>query len=201
MGAIAAVEREPRDPPRPDEIDELTLARACRGDPTACQSFVTRYQRPVFGLLSRVLGARHASLVEDLAQETFLRAFRALPTFDARRPGRLSTWILTIASRLALDELRRRRADSEPLESGARLHTSEASADAAAHRHEIERAIVRAMNGLGADARAVFVLREIHGLEYAEIAAALQVDMGTVKSRLSRARVALRVALAEVHDD
>src|SRR5262245_9009014 len=88
------------------ELDEVTLARAKRGDERACRAFVETYQRQVFALISRLLGRQ--PLVEDLAQETFLRAFRALASFDPRGPARLSTWLLTIASRLALDELRRR---------------------------------------------------------------------------------------------
>src|SRR5215831_16089459 len=87
------------------ELDDLTLARAQRGDEPACRTLVERYQRPVFALLGRMCG--HAR-VEDLAQETFLRVFRALPRFDRSGPARLSTWILTVATRLALDELRRR---------------------------------------------------------------------------------------------
>ena len=81
-------------PPAPEELDELTLARAQRGDEEACRALVVRYQRALFALLARMLGPRGA--VEDLAQETFLRAFRALPGFDRSGPARLSTWLLTI---------------------------------------------------------------------------------------------------------
>lgn len=152
----------------------------------------------MFAVLSRLLGARHHGLVEDLAQETFLRAFRALPGFDGAGTARLSTWILTIATRLALDELRRRRADSEPLGDDP---AGGDRPDEMAARRDLGRAITVALGALAPDARAVLVLRELHDLEYAEIAEALQVDLGTVKSRLSRARAALRVALAEVCDD
>src|SRR5690349_21305814 len=92
---------------RPPELDELTLARAQRGDEASCRSMVGRYQGPVFAMLGRRLGSD--GLVEDLAQETFLRVFRALPGFRPAGRARLSSWILTIATRLALDELRRRR--------------------------------------------------------------------------------------------
>src|SRR5260221_14313014 len=70
-----------------DELDELTLARAQRGDEAAARALVERYQRRVFALLSRMLGGQRA-LVEDLAQETFLRVFRALPGFTAAGPAR-----------------------------------------------------------------------------------------------------------------
>src|SRR3954447_21718894 len=89
------------------ELDEVSLARAQRGDRAAQAVLVERYQRPVFALLSRMVG-RDRAAVEDLAQETFLRALRALPRFSLQGPARLSTWILTIATRLALDQLRRK---------------------------------------------------------------------------------------------
>src|SRR5262252_7490429 len=95
--------------PESREIDDVTLARAQRGEAAAWRSLVEHYQRPVFALLSRMLApSGRATLVEDLAQETFLRAFRALPAFDHAGRARLSTWILTIATRLGIDELRRR---------------------------------------------------------------------------------------------
>src|SRR5215470_592892 len=93
------------------ELDDVTLARAQRGEAAAWRALVEHYQRAVFALLSRMLApSGRAALVEDLAQETFLRAFRALPAFDRGGRARLSTWILTIATRLGIDELRRRAA-------------------------------------------------------------------------------------------
>jgi RNA polymerase sigma-70 factor (ECF subfamily) len=183
-----------------DELDRLALERARRGDEEACRQLVQRYQRRVFALLSRMLGSRAArAAVEDLAQETFLRVFRALPGYDPAGPARLSTWILTIATRLALDELARRRPATEPLERLAALPGG-ARTDEGAERRRLGRAIEGAVAALPHDFRAVFLLREYHGLEYAEIGRALDVDLGTVKSRLARARSALREALAEVHD-
>jgi len=178
------------------ELDDLTLARAQRGERAACHALVARYQRRVFALLSRMVGRRGRPLVEDLAQETFLRVFRALGGFSAAGPARLSTWILTIAMRLALDELGRRRPEEAPL--GLELIDSAERADAAAEARAVGRAIERAVRALGPEFQAVFVLREYHGLEYDEISRALGVDVGTVKSRLSRARAALRQALEEV---
>src|SRR3954471_11351835 len=89
------------------ELDQLTVVRAQRGDHSAQTALIERYQRPVFSLLSRMLRGEHA-LTEDLAQDTFLRVLRGLPGFDVAGPARLSTWVLTIATRLALDHLRRR---------------------------------------------------------------------------------------------
>jgi RNA polymerase sigma-70 factor (ECF subfamily) len=184
-------------PRAPDELDELTLARARRGDESACRELVTRYQRPVFALLSRLLArSGRTALVEDLAQETFLRAFRALPDFDTTGPARLSTWLLTIATRLAIDELKSRRPIFEPLRSADAV-PSPARTDQVVEQRRIGNRIAIAVDALTTDQRAAFLLYEAHGLSYEEVARALDIDLGTLKSRLSRARAALRLALEE----
>jgi len=188
-----------RDPARA-ELDDLTLARAQRGDEPAWRALVAHYQRPVFGLLTRLLSATaRRDLVEDLAQETFLRAFRALPSFDRSAAGRLSSWLLTIAARLALDELRQRR----PLAARATRDATPAAPPAASRpeRRLVADIVARAVADLSPDHRAVILLREVHGFDYEEIAAALAISVGTVRSRLSRARAELRAALGEGHDD
>lgn len=179
-----------------DEVDEVTLRRAQRGDEVACRALVERYQQRVFALLGRMIRGRPA-LVEDLAQETFLQVFRGLGGFSSLGPARLSTWILTIASRRAIDELRRpAREDAVEVEAVASER-----ADDRLVRGQVGAAIERAIAGLGPEQRAAFLLREYHGLDYADIARAVGADIGTVKSRLGRARTALRAALAEVHHD
>ncbi len=186
-------------PTAPAELDELTIARAQRGDARARRDLVERYQRPVFALLSRMLQRRDLPPgVEDLAQETFLRVFRALPGFDRAGPAKLSTWILTIASNLAIDAMRRRRVLTQPLDD---VHEPAAPgrSDAEAERLRLAEVLRRAIDDLSPDHRAAFLLREYHDFEYAEIASALAIDLGTVKSRLSRARAALRRSLEEVY--
>jgi RNA polymerase sigma-70 factor (ECF subfamily) len=180
------------------ELDELSLVRAQRGDRAAQTILIQRYQRPVFAMLSRMVG-RDRALVEDLAQETFLRALRALPRFSARGPARLSTWIITIAIRLALDHLRRKTPRLEDAQ--AALPTAFPWPDQDVQRHATAVALTEAVEALGAPFRAAFLLREVHGLSYEEIARVLEVDPGTVKSRLARARAALQVALAEIHGE
>src|SRR5688572_28089667 len=101
-------------PAPPEELDAAMLARCRAGDPVAFRAFVVRYQAAVFALLSRMVG--RTAVLEDLAQEAFLKAHAALPGFDPTRPGKLSTWLLTIATRVALDELKRRRLPSAPFE-------------------------------------------------------------------------------------
>jgi RNA polymerase sigma-70 factor (ECF subfamily) len=180
------------------ELDELSLARAQRGDRDAQADLVQRYQRPVFALLSRMVG-RDRAVVEDLAQETFLRVLRALPRFTVHGPARLSTWIVTIATRLALDHLRRKTPRFEEVEAAGGLPRVLPWPDQDAHRRAVAVALTEAVDGLGAPFRAAFLLREVHGLTYEEIARALEIDPGTVKLRLARARAALQEALAEMH--
>jgi RNA polymerase sigma-70 factor (ECF subfamily) len=180
-----------------DDLDEITLTRARRGDPRAFAALVTRYQRPVHAVLSRILtGVASAAEVDELAQDVFLRVFRALPGFESRGPGRLTKWVLTIAGRLAIDELRRPRATVAPIDAEA-LATRAPSTDATTARRQLHAALVRALEALTPEQRATFVLREFHDFDYDELARALDVDLGTVKSRLSRARSALRALLAE----
>ncbi|MBA2538218.1 MAG: sigma-70 family RNA polymerase sigma factor [Deltaproteobacteria bacterium] len=175
-----------------DQLDQLTLKRAQRGDERAWRDLIERYQQPVHSLVWRLFAGRARHRVEDLVQETFVRVLEALPEFDPAGTATLSTWILTIATRLALNELRK----VEP-----RLDVQVESverADVTAERKQLARAIGEAVAELPDAQRAAFVLREYHGLEYAEIASVLELDLNTVKSRLNRARAALRARLAPV---
>ncbi len=185
----------------PEELDEITLRRAQRGDETAFRALVERYQRPVFDLLYRMLCQTHLTdRVEDLTQDTFVRVYGALKRFHRDGPARLSTWILTIATRLALNELRKTRRVAVSLDESD-LFASLTDGERAVERRQVARALVRAIAALDDKQRAVIILREYHGFEYQEIADVLEVGVNTVKSRLARARKSLRQALSEVHDD
>ena len=197
---VAEARREPEPGSAPAaELDELTLRRAQRGEPAACRALVERYQRPVFALLHRMMGAARRDRVEDLAQETFLAVFRALGKFAPLGPARLSSWILTIASRRAIDELR--RTGESPVALDDQVLIAPARTDEQARRRDLGQRVERAVGDLAPGYRAAFLLREVHGLDYAEIARALSIDLGTVKSRLARARAALRAALADLEED
>jgi RNA polymerase sigma-70 factor (ECF subfamily) len=172
-------------------LDDLTLARARKGDRSAQGDFVRCFQRSVFQLLSRLMVA-HPEVVEDLVQDSLLKAILALPKFDPAGPATLSTWVLTIATRTGIDALRKHariRAVPEP-------EPSEGPEELVRAR-ELERRVKRAMAELPDDQRAVLVLRAYHDLDYPEIASALEIEVATVKSRLSRARAALASALGE----
>ncbi|MEO8549198.1 MAG: sigma-70 family RNA polymerase sigma factor [Kofleriaceae bacterium] len=173
------------------ELDELTLRRAQHGDERAWRDLIAIYQDRVHALIWRVLAGRAQHRAPDLTQETFVRVLRALPKFEPQGSAKPSTWILTIATRVALNELR--RPDTSELAADAPAATERA--DATIERRRMGAAIAAAMATLDDEQRSVLVLREYHDLDYAEIAAALDLELGTVKSRLSRARAALRAQL------
>lgn len=180
-----------------DELDTTTLAAVRRGEPWAQRAFVLHHQALVHRLCWRMLDpAGRTSIAEDVAQDAMVRIVRALPGFDERGPAKLTTWVLRIATRAAIDELRRRPPPVAVLDD--LVLPSDDRADLVAERRAIATAIARAIESLSPEFRAAFVLRAYHDLDYAEIAAMLDVDVGTIKSRLSRARAALRERLSEV---
>lgn len=182
------------------DLDDVTLRRAQRGDAGAFRAVVERHHRAVWDLAVRMLaGTAVAHRAEDVVQDTFVRVHGALGGFDPAGPARLSTWILTIASRLALNELRRapRAAAQVPLDDAIGVAGLDSPARTAAAQQRA-RAVAAAIAALPEPARAVIVLREYHDLDYDEIASALEIDVGTVKSRLSRARATLRERLRGV---
>ena len=99
----------------------------------------------------------------------------------------------------SIDELRKRRIETRPFDPSSFELAAADRADTVAERKMLSAVITRALESLSAEYRAAFVLREYHGLEYTEIAAALDIDLGTVKSRLNRARSRLRKALVEIY--
>ena len=189
----------PSNPLRHREIDSELLRNCCLGNPVAIQAFVQHHQRLVFAFLARLLGTDAA--VEDLAQEVFVRALRALPRFDIHGPARVSTWLLTIASRLALDEKRRAPRVSMTLELYDTAPGSGESPEAHRHRHELSQALTQAVYTLSHDQREAFILAEVHGLTMDELASVTGVAVGTAKARLSRAKERLRDALGNLWEE
>ncbi len=182
---------------REDELDPGVLQRCRQGDPLAFRAFVVRFEKPVFALLSRVLG--RGPHVEDLAQETFLKAYRALPRFDPEGPAQVSTWLFTIATRTAIDAVRKRRVSERALADSLQHEPEVEHADTPERQAELtrmRRAIGEALGDLPVDQRAAFVLFEIHGLSLPEVAEALDIPAATAKTRVFRARKKLEDALA-----
>ena len=178
--------------PAVDAAEADLLARARDGNLFAFEEIVKRYQRRVYATAFRIV--RRHDLADDVAQETFLRAHQNLGRFDLARP--FGPWVCRIAANLAVNHVRSPRAREEALpEAHAEMPATGASPLTGVLDAEARVELARAIGGLSADQRAVFVLRVFDELSYKEIAEALEISIGTVMSRLSRARERLRVAL------
>ena len=176
-------EGTPGDPPG-------LLDRLRGGDARAFEELVIAYQHRVFGVALRMLG--NAAEAEEVAQEAFLRAHRGIAAF--RGDSTLSTWLYAITSRLALNRLgsgerRFTRAGEEVL---AQVANGRSDPAETAARSEMELALHRAIAELSDERRVAIVLRDLEGLSYEEIARALEVPVGTVRSRIHRARMDLK---------
>lgn len=180
---------------------DVELVRgALDGAESAFRELVLRYQRPVFGLIVRMV--RDPARAEELAQDTFVKAFRALHTYDVQR--KFSAWLLTIAHHVAIDELRKGALATESLdqttEDGERTRdfadVRAATPAALAERAELASVLRSAISRLRPDYREVVTLRYEQDLDYEEIATITGQPMGTVKSSLHRARKELAEHLA-----
>jgi RNA polymerase sigma-70 factor (ECF subfamily) len=179
------------------ELDAATL-RACQvGNPDAFRRLVETYQQPVFSLCTALAGRADG---EDLAQETFLRVFQAIPRFDASRPPGLRAWILTIARRLCQDRARHVNLNLE-IAAPADAPDPAAGPEERAQAARLEQRFRVALSALPEEQRVALALFEWEGLDYEEIAAIENVPVGTVRSRLSRARASLRAALTDTDTD
>jgi len=178
------------------ELDDLTLRRAQQGERAALDALVARYHPVVHALVWRMACARGESHVADLVQDALIRVLQNVARFDPAGRARLSTWILTITTRVVLNDRRRDTSRDSKVEP-----TSYIDPQTAAAERELGAAIARAVIELPEAQRIAFVLREYHDLDYGEIAKVLDVDVGTVKSRLSRARAAVRDTLLRAHPD
>ena len=175
-----------------DGAEADLLAKAQGGNLFAFEEIVKRYQRRVYGTAYRIL--RRHDLADDVAQETFLRAYQSLHRFDRERP--FGPWVCRIAANLAVNHVRSPRAREAPLPDDlAEIQAPRPGPLEAMLEGEGRRVLEQAMESLSADQRAVFVLRVVEEQSYKEIADTLSLSMGTVMSRLSRARERLREAL------
>src|SRR5574341_1143511 len=175
-------------------VDEAVLLESSRrGDLSAYDRLVAAYQERVYQTAYRITGHREDAW--DAAQEAFFRAFRALRTF--RGDATFSTWMTRIAVNAALDVVRRRPPQTSAIPEGVLVSAGTDPTDEVVGRDQ-QRRVQQAIAALPADHRAVVVLRDVQGLSYEEIARTLRLPIGTVRSRLSRARETLRVALADL---
>ena len=176
-----------------DRIEADLLAKARGGNLFAFEEIVKRYQRRVYATALRIV--RRHELADEVAQEAFLRAFESLGRFDLARP--FGPWICRIAANLAISHVRSPVAREQPLPEEAPEPASAAptALDGLLDR-EAGAVLERALAELPPEQRAVFVLRVCEDMSYREIADALGLQIGTVMSRLSRARERLREKVA-----
>jgi RNA polymerase sigma-70 factor (ECF subfamily) len=182
------------------DADALLVQRAVQGDQHAYELLVIKYQRRIERLIARMV--RDVDAVEDIAQETFIRAWRALPKF--RGEAQFYTWLYRIAVNTAKKALMERKRDplvsehafksaddeNETSRTENELTTSE-TPEALLASKEIAAAVNSAMDALPTELRQAISLREIEGLSYEEIAEMMNCPIGTVRSRIFRAREAI----------
>jgi RNA polymerase sigma-70 factor, ECF subfamily len=186
------------------DADALLVERAKRGEVAAFEMLVVKYQRRIERLVSRMV--RDVDLVPDIAQETFIRAYRALPQF--RGESAFYTWLYRIAvntAKKALVELKRdplvlesSRMSADDAEEPSRVEnelTDGETPEAVLASKEIAATVNAAIDALSEDLRQAIVLREIEGLSYEEIADVMNCPIGTVRSRIFRAREAIATKL------
>lgn len=189
--------------------DADIVALAQQGRERAFRELVRRYERPVFSLIFRMVRDREAS--EDLAQDSFIKVLNHI---DRYRPEfKFSSWIFKIANNVAIDYLRRRQLDTVSMDGSPHAATAaeaEASSfDVAARQEsaleemearELGTQIERAIAGLRPEYRSCIMLRHIEGRSYEEIAATLDLPLGTVKTYIHRARNELRASLQDLRE-
>jgi RNA polymerase sigma-70 factor (ECF subfamily) len=188
-----------------DDADQQLVQRVQAGDKSAFNLLVVKYQHRVLKLVSRFVN--DAAEAEDVAQEAFIKAYRALPSF--RGESAFYTWLYRIAINTAKNALvsNRRRPvdfdldlqDPEQYERQARLKEDE-TPEGVLLTEEIRQVVERAMEQLPEDLRTAIVLRELEGLSYEEIAEAMDCPVGTVRSRIFRAREAIDKKLKPLLD-
>jgi RNA polymerase sigma-70 factor (ECF subfamily) len=179
--------------------EEKWIARAQQGDVSAYNRLVLHYQDIVYNVAYRIM--RDPAAADDAAQEAFISAYKALNRF---RGGNFKSWLLRIVTNSCYDELRRRKRRpqssldeiTEEVESPAFLVDDNAAApEEIQQREELVDAVQRCLDDLPDDQRLAAVLCDVEGREYQEIAEIMSVSIGTVKSRISRARSKLRDCL------
>ncbi len=180
------------------ERDERDLVKRClEGDQRACSQLVETYARMVGTVIWRATGDQNA--VDDLAQETFLRVFRALAYFDAR--ARLSTWIYTIAHRIAIDHLRKsgrwREESLDEDEDALMPRTASPNPEAIVAGKEIDQLVRDGLARIPEKYRIPLVYAAIDGLDYPTIAAMLGMPVGTIKTLIFRGKRMLKEQIGE----
>ena len=189
-----------------DSVDKQLVERVRRGDKRAFDLLILKYQHKIISIVGRYLGDRND--VQDVSQETFIKAYRAIPNF--RGESAFYTWLYRIAINTAKNHLvsKSRRPpnidididDGEFQDSSAVLRDNE-SPQASLATKQMEEVIFRAIENLPAELRVAVTLREFEGLSYEEIARIMDCPVGTVRSRIFRAREAIEQKITLMDND
>ena len=179
--------------------DEELVARSIRGDADSFNELILRWERPIYALAYRTIGREEEA--RDVCQETFLRAFRALPGF--RGQAKFSSWLYRIALNLCRDWMRKERRtpvvqapeDVDLLDLAAATEPSE-SIEELVFRKDLSRQVELAMAKLPEEQRTAIILKEYHGMTFQEIADLAGCPLSTVKTRLYQGLTVLRRELA-----
>jgi len=187
------------------EFDQELVRRVQRGDSAAFDALVRKYQHRIVSLIGRYVA--DWSECQDVAQETFIRAYRALANF--RGESQFYTWLHRIAVNTAKNHLvaQNRRpptddvdaSEAEQFDTGTRLRTTD-TPEHELMRQEIERTVMSAVSALPEELRAAITMREMDGMSYEEIASKMGCPIGTVRSRIFRAREAIDQQLRPLLD-
>lgn len=180
------------------------IVKAQQGDEDAFAQLLDAHQGKVYGLTLRLTGSPEDAM--ELTQETFFNAWRGLPSFH--QDSKFSTWLYRLATNATIDFLRKEKRRRSVAVSSLSVEDEEEqrvldipdhrfTPQSEAERRELQEAVHRGLSKLSDEHRQVLILRELNGLSYGEIAEVLSIEEGTVKSRISRARLALRKILLE----
>lgn len=181
--------------------EETLIHDAQVGSLDAFNALVLHYQDSVFNTALRILGDE--DLASDATQEAFLSAFRSITSF---RGGSFKAWLMRTVTNACYDELRRQKRrpsiplepetdDGEEIDSPRWLADPDMSPEQKAEADEVEHAIQHCLNNLPVEFKTVVIMADIQGMDYSEVAIAVRVPLGTIKSRLARARLRLRECL------
>ncbi len=190
--------------PETPNSEQLLIKKAQQGDLDAFNELVLAYQNRVYTVTYRIMGEPGAAA--DAAQDTFITAYRRIESY---RGGNFRAWLLRIATNTCYDELRRQKRrpttsledlGGEDMDDGPPLPDDAPTPEEVAQESELNQAVQNCISGLKDDQRIVLVMADVQGYSYQEIADTLNVQMGTVKSRLSRARLAVRRCLQAVQE-
>lgn len=181
-----------------DGIEKLLVAKSKKGDIAAFEELISAYEKRAYNIAYRMMANEEDA--KDMAQEAFIKIYKSIKNF--REESSFSTWLYRIVTNVCLDEIRKRKRNNTlPLEINIESDKGAAHIEIGAdketpedifERIEKRQLILNAINSLNEDYKTVIVLRDIQGFGYEEIASMLSCSLGTVKSRINRARNALK---------